>query len=394
MGLTVWRWGAMVAASLLSVAGASRADPADLGRAATGYTYYNRPGAALKDHNAELLDCVVEAMRVRPTYPAFALLNEDHRALAQAAVENCMVVRGWRVVRLSADEGSELAKLPTVILSDHLSAWIGSEAPTGEIVRGWANEAANGATRRYEITPSDNEKMLSVRLISNGEIKEALEAAIRQQPPPVKAELDPKWPLKALTPAEVATAPPFASVIIFRIKGLSLRNGIGMAFGREGPDKDTPPSKVDKGPDFIEIRIGLLYAKKDGDTWAYALPPGRWRVVGFGSKPFLDFCLGSPSFEAKAGDVVFAGTFDMSAEDVGPDLSLTPVKAWLGASPAAGRVRPAAYINGSRGPCGGNAIYAFEIKGAPFEPGYTGGSMANAHATPGAAPLPIAPARP
>ena len=38
MGLTVWRWGAMVSASLLSVAGASRADPADLGRAATGYT--------------------------------------------------------------------------------------------------------------------------------------------------------------------------------------------------------------------------------------------------------------------------------------------------------------------------------------------------------------------
>ena len=236
--------------------------------------------------------------------------------------------------------------------------------------------------------------MLSVRLISNGEIKEALEAAIRQQPPPVKVELDAKWPLKALTPAEVTTAPPFASVIIFRIKGLSLRNGIGMAFGREGPDKDTPPSRIDKGPAFVEIRIGLLYAKKDGDTWAYALPPGRWRIVGFGDKPLLDFCLGSPSFEAKAGEVVYAGTFDMSAQDVGPDLSLTPVKAWLGASPAADRVRPAAYVNGSRGPCGGNAIYAFEIKGAPFEPGYTWGSMANLHPATGAGQAPIALAKP
>jgi hypothetical protein len=75
--------------------------------------------------------------------------------------------------------------------------------------------------------------------------------------------------------------------------------------------------------------------------------------------------------------VVFAGTFDLGAQDIGPDMSLEPVKTWLAGQPAAATIRPAVYTNGSVGACGGiGTIYALEIKGAPFEPNYRWGSRA------------------
>jgi hypothetical protein len=87
----------------------------------------------------------------------------------------------------------------------------------------------------------------------------------------------------------------------------------------------------------------------------------------------VDYCLGSPSFEVKAGEVVYAGTFHLEGDDLGPDLALDPAKVYLGAA-AADRVRPAVYRNGSRGSCHGfSAVYALEVPGAPFAPDYTWG---------------------
>ena len=109
--------------------------------------------------------------------------------------------------------------------------------------------------------------------------------------------------------------------------------------------------------------------------FVFAVPAGRWRLYGLGAAPTLNLCLGSPSFEVKAGEVVYAGAYDLDAAELGPDLDLAPAKAWLGAQ---GRpLRAASYVNGSLGPCGDNSIYALEIKGAPFEPGYAWGSRAS-----------------
>jgi hypothetical protein len=114
---------------------------------------------------------------------------------------------------------------------------------------------------------------------------------------------------------------------------------------------------------------------------AIVVPPGRWRIYGLGLSPILNLCLGSPSFEIKAGEIVYAGEFDLSRDDVSPNLDLAPAQAWLAGQNR--KITPAAYANGSLGPCGDNSIYALEFKDAPFEPGYAWGSRA-------AAPTPAA----
>ena len=90
--------------------------------------------------------------------------------------------------------------------------------------------------------------------------------------------------------------------------------------------------------------------------------------------PTLNFCLGSPSFEVKAGEIVYAGSFDLSASVFEPNMDLAPAKSWL-ADPSK-TVLAATYVNGSQGRCSNNTIYALEINGAPFEPGYGWGSRA------------------
>jgi hypothetical protein len=125
---------------------------------------------------------------------------------------------------------------------------------------------------------------------------------------------------------------------------------------------------------------------KSGQWIAVAAPPGHWRLeklalqgVGFE----VNFCLGAPAFDVKAGEVIYAGTFDLNGSGVTPDLALDPARAWLGAaSPFAAQVKPAAYVNGSRARCGGSSIYDLEFKGAPYADGYGwGGASRQAAAT-------------
>jgi hypothetical protein len=162
-------------------------------------------------------------------------------------------------------------------------------------------------------------------------------------------------------------------VIVVRVRGISMHNGTGLMFARMGPDKDTPPSIADHGPDILYPTVGAMFAKKEGNWFVFAVPPGRWRIAAMNVLPAVDFCLGAPSFEGRAGEVVYAGTFDLGSEDLGPDLGLDPVKGFLAGQPAAGKVLPAAYTNGMRAKCVQTFAYALEVKGAPFEPGYVWG---------------------
>ena len=88
-----------------------------------------------------------------------------------------------------------------------------------------------------------------------------------------------------------------------------------------------------------------------------------------------NFCLGAPSFDVQAGDVIYAGTIDLDSETIVPDLTLAPAKAFLAGTPAADIVKPASYVNGSREQCGAG-MYAYEVPNAPFLPGYSLGSLA------------------
>lgn len=301
-----------------------------------------------------------------------------------------MVVRGWRVVKLPDDEGAALAKLAPADLSARLAPWIGADMPHGEVVRVWENDAANAAHKRYSLRPDHmNDGQLSLAEATGGNLHQFKEAAIKVDS--TRDVLDAKWPKKPLAADKLAQAPDGSAILLVQIKGLGLRNGVGVILNRQGTVKDVAPSRSDHGPDFLMATKGTLFAHKDGDIFAFAAPPGRWRVYGLvGGGPVLNFCLGSPAFEVKAGEVVYAGSFDLSASDIGPDLDLTPAKAWLGSHPQAQSVRPAVYVNGSLGTCGNNAIYALEVKGAPFEPGYAWGGARLANAATAAAPPPAA----
>lgn len=411
MQLTNWLTTAFAVAMVAGPALAAETDSApvefSLGRMTMGYTYYNRPGAELKAHDADVIACAADAARMLSVDEALhtgaaqglvgalvggAIQNAAHRGAVAAGLENCMVVRGWRVVKLGDDEGQALAKLPQADLAARLAPWIGAAVPHGQIVRVWGNDAANAVTHRYAMRPDHtNNGQLSLAEATTGDLHQ-FETSGR----PVdsaRAVLDPKWPKKALTASTLSAAPNGSGILMVRIRGLSLRNGIGVWLSREGADKDIFPSRSDHGPDLLLAAKGLLFAHHDGDMFVIATPPGRWRLAAIGMTPSLSLCLGSPSFAVGAGEVVYAGTFDLGAADFSPDLDLAPAKAWLAGQPQAQTVRAAEWVNGSRGLCDGNGMYALEFKGAPFEPGYAwGGALAAAGASaPVAAPAGGAP---
>jgi hypothetical protein len=380
---------ASVAALTLPVV--TQAELPSIAEMTPGYTYYNMPGASVGDHDNEVLACATEAFKVE-SYSAQAnsymtglipdlLSAASNRGAFAISLENCMVVHGWRVVRVPDNEGKKLSTLAPEVLAAELSLWVGADQPHGEIVRVWGNDAANAAVKRYANRPKhDNDGLLSFRAAT-------LSTSGRMQLPaqsPVKVgKIDAKWPSKPLKPADIATTLPGAGVIVVQLKGVSLKNGIGIALTRIGPDKDTYPSTIDHAPDALNFQMSTLSANDKGKFLAFAAPPGRWRIAAMNVAPRLGFCLGAPSFAVEAGEVIYAGSFDLGASDIGPDLSLDVPKAWLAGEPAADAIRPAVYINGSQGRCGYNGIYALEINGAPYEEGYKwGGAVARPRGAP------------
>ena len=234
----------------------------------------------------------------------------------------------------------------------------------------FGGEAAHPTAYKTASRPAHpDESQLSLRLNADATAGVPLIHPDFERPP----KLDPKWPGKSLKPTELASAPPGSALIVARVMGISNRWGTGVGLARIGAAPEARPSEADHAPDLVYAGTGFLFAKKEGNWFVLAVPPGRWRIANSG---FVNYCLGSPSFEVKPGDVVYAGTFHLDGDDLGPDLALEPAKAYLG-GPAGDSLRAAVYRNGSRGSCHSfGLVYALEIPGAPFEPGYAWGSAA------------------
>ncbi len=375
---------AMAVALALSSACLAHAE-VRLARATLGYSYFNRPGADLQSHDAELAACLVQTSRMRSgdetggtaQTPGVAgaiigglITNASHKGVVAAGVENCMVVRGWRVVLLPDAEGAKLATMSPDALHAVLEPWVGAGEPHGQIVRVWTNDAIRASTSRYELRPPHTD---------GGQLGISALAAARLPPPdvadlgPVAIVLDKKRIARTLTPNEFSSVPPGHALIIVHLKGVGPRNGVAITFEREGPDRSASAWARDGQPDVLWVFIYGLFADKNGKFFAFDAPPGRWRL---GSMHSINLCLGSPAFDAAAGDTVYAGAFDLGSEDFGPDLSLDAPHGFLGSSPATRQLRAAVYNNGSVGICSGPEIYAVEFKGAPFEHGYSWGSLA------------------
>jgi hypothetical protein len=379
-------------ASGLPVAGAQAADDNELnlGRMTAGYSYFNKPFADTAMHNADVSACLADAAnmrsfgeQLRPTGLLPELMADSAtRGTVMAGVENCMVVHGWRVVHLSDAEGATLAALPPADLMARLSPWIGAETPHGDVVRVWHNDAALAAVNHFSLHASHSKdgdlSLLALASLPNDALKANRAEATAATEHPQKIILDPKWKKPKLKPEMLDAAPEGSAIIIIGVSGISLRQGNGFVFNRMGPDIDTQPSAIDHGLDEIAAGAGAI-GGSGLHIMAFAVPPGRWRIYSmFGGGISLNFCLGAPSFEAKAGEVIYAGALNLKQEKLAPDQSLDAVRAWAGGAKAVERVKPAIWTNGSRSKCAPNSLYALEFEGAPFEQGYALGSKATA----------------
>jgi hypothetical protein len=341
----------------------------ELSQPTPGYSYFNRPGATVAEHRDAVSDCITLALPLMSTSAQNPFGNNLIGALMSvgpesaatiSGIENCMIVRGWRVVRLPEAEGEALSRLEPAELATRLEPWIGVETPNGAIVRSWNNDAANGANDRLEAHPRNTRNgALSLRALEGLQLSGPVQA--------VDPDLNDRRTTRSIDPDEVAQAGAHETLILLHLKGLSLGNGIGLVFVRE---TDGEVTRRDVLNAFVPL---VVNNSREGNWRAYPVPPGRWRLAGLGVLPTISFCAGGPSFEARAGEVVYAGSFDLSA-NMGPDLSLDSARARLAGQAAASTVRAAEYTNGWTGQCFGNSLYALEIPGAPFLEGYVGGS--------------------
>lgn len=377
-------------ATLLAVlfAGTAHAEPIDLRLSSTGYTYFNRPKADMAVHDAELMNCAANwetgytiRRNANPTQPreygiglAIAapiqnsFLQPRERARRAINIEHCMVARGWRIVRVEQGEGASLAQEPRGQLAALLTPWVGSSEPHGQIVRSWANELSRADFASYK-EPTEQDRTSLSEL--------AADPAAPAPDKVVVAKLVPNVPqgkqYKALQSPELASVPAASALVMVRLTGDDSAWG---ALELERVTTEYDPQRPWGQTMRPQIRGGRFSKKGNLDaTFAFAVPPGKWRLTGHRG---IDLCMGAPSFEVAAGEVVFLGTFDFRADPFTPVMDLEPARAMLNDKPdLTSRLRPAGWVNGSTSFCRAWYLYAVEFAGFPFEDGYTWGSQAS-----------------
>ena len=349
-----------------------------ISRMTPGYSYFNRAGANLPEHDSDLRHCATVASQMNAEERVHKgrgqaglvgnliegwIAGAAQRGIVASAIENCMVVRGWRVVSIDESLGHQWEALAPGELRAALSGQIGAEAPIGRVARWWNNDAASASSKRFELRPPANGKQLGLRALLDGS---AASAATTTDPAPAAGQ---SWNALKRTVAREnwSSVPGNRALVIVKMKGVGPQNGVTLSFQRMGEEGSGSAQ-----PAFMASQHGLQH-RREGRFYV-SRSAGRWRLDTIHA---LHLCLGAPAFEVEAGEIVYGGSFDLGAESLGPDLSLTEVQAFLAGHPIQARLRPARYRNGFTETCSGiGSIYALEVPGAPFEPGYRGGSRA------------------
>ena len=370
--------------------GAATAEPANLTQAAPGYTYFNRSGATAQDYDTELRNCVAmnDTMMRNSNMSAGLAFNMVwdgmFRRVFHAAVQDCMVARGWQVMRLPEDEGKSLAALDPTALTEKLSPWVGSATPPGEVATRWDNDAANPATVRDggSLGPTAADDSHSLSLAGVLPVKRVYD--LGTDSPQIKQMGEEGTEMrkairKSLEPEEVDSVAADKAILIFTLRSTGKKTSITLQ--RMGPDPDTS-ARLDKMPSMIN----LAFTKTAGQgevveqTFAFAVPTGKWRLQHLSPQSIVDFCLGAPFVTLNAGDVVNLGTFDVAMMPYQPDMTSGPAEHFLSASPKAlQRLKAASWTNGGISQCPVFGLpYALEFPNTPFAKGYHWGSRVNA----------------
>ena len=353
----------------------------DLTRSSAGYTYFNRAGADLAQHDAALNGCLAEASRMtQPDDNSAAAagaaggllgmlvvgviqgaMNGMHERRGVAAnVENCMVVNGWRVVRLDETDGKALDALEQAELHAALADHVGADQPKGEIVRIYDNDAVRGETVLIGKSGDLDKASLS---------RQALPPQSTTPPAARKGPQAPRTarPPRALKPEDVAVASGDALVTV-RLTGMAEQGGRTLFFSRQGPAPDIQPWEQDGRPALFAVALPTRGAVRGDRTRAvtqtFSVPPGRWRLSAVNVGQYIThFCLGTSGFEVRDGEAVYAGAFDLSGEQLRPDMTLRD-DLLAPTSPAATaglRHRAAEWSYGDKEQCQGAYLYALDL---------------------------------
>ncbi|HYD89690.1 MAG TPA: hypothetical protein VEA80_19570 [Vitreimonas sp.] len=400
----------------------------------SGVTYFNRAGATLADQRADLEACHAAVIAMEQPYQSsgagaayglvgvlteVAIASNAQQVAQRRALhphyENCMVMRGWRIVRLNEARGAELDALDQPALAERLASLVGAEAPEGEIARAFRNEIADGSTALFGMPPNVEARSLSLQALppeSSAFISPppsaAERTARRRRPgsgPQTREEYEARraaieaeqfgdrgdaqtrretrdralaqlvGPGDAARPTrarDIADLPDNSTLLVVRVAGLGY--GSGVMLMRPGAEADTV--------DFVSAIVPTAFISGPKEATVVArVPPGRWRLSGFvGPAGYItSLCMGAPTFDIAEGEVVFAGSFAFGSAAPRLDMNLDHARTALASAPnLAARVRAAGYQNGDTFECGAAAnFYGYEIADAPYQDAYRFGSRVN-----------------
>ncbi len=369
----------LLLAALLASPSAAIAGTMD--RASDGYVYFHRAGADMARHDAAIDACIGEVAGTQQpsigrahggvlTRMILSSARDERqrdadRVAFDANLENCMVARGWDVVRLDDAEGKQIASLPQPQQAATIAPWVGSEPPHGQVVRQYAPIDAQSWTGGPGETPGPPFPSLTA----------GVHDLSRLNTPPFNPQ-PAQW--RQLQVAEAKPAPaPNASVIVIGVKTTAPAK-TQWTFVRmderaaQGAGLPALTYFVVASPTKPSAREGSALEK----TYVAVVPPGRWRLQSSGA---TSFCLGGPAFDVGAGEAIFAGTFD-AVHPYAPDMTLAPAQSELSDPALAARLKPANWTNGESFPCSAlrpPTIYVLELPGAPFVNGYAAGTHAD-----------------
>jgi hypothetical protein len=364
--------------------------------ASFGQVYFHKTGASLASHNSDLGACTEDSKhfwqrgRKLLDYSASGKANlasnvlfvRDYAGRAPN-IENCMVVRGWEVVRIADEQGKALRNQKPAELAGALAQMVGAEKPPGAVVRRFTNELATSSDPFFIGVGGFGNQSISFASFSQS--KEAREGGSKDDRSESPARIS-QSPAKPATIQSVSAVPAGQALLLVRFVGEDQTNTL--EFRRLAEDGSLA-SAADSLPNtFVASRPIWKRGTPSDAVVAFTIPPGRWVLAQADGRYGLDsfnvhFCYGAPAFDLKADEVVFAGSF-ASKGKLAPSMDLGPIRNALASRPElASKVRAATYRNGVRTPCDGVGFgYAVEFPEFPFVDGYRFGSRANLEVAP------------
>lgn len=377
-----WLVGVVCVAATLTGACASTAATVDPTRGAEGYTYFNKPRSTAAAYDDDLGRCIARGVAAFPDgqltkrgevrasnasvyggLVAGGLANMAYQAKLNTNLQNCMTIAGWRVMRLNEATGAALWARSPAEIGQELATWTGAADPPGTVVRSYENDLARRGTVLFVIRPfpSTGMRSLSLKAFESSRLE-----VHRSHDPERFAGEGSKFSARPLDLATATGVSASEAIVVWSWSGKPASKYDFLIFRRFGPSVDVNAFATDGKPDEFQL-LGDRATAVDGERRVYArtLPAGRWRLMYRGG---LETCLGAPAFEARAGEVLYLGHFDLDSDMLTPNLTLDPARPPV-PSPLAAKMAPATWKNGAQWPC--HFLFnhfALEFPALPAEP--------------------------